>query len=69
METIMNPIEKVMTTRTTEFKAALGVAVLVVLLLATGSSFASVWPIPVIVVVLWIIIRQVLQYRRRHHAG
>ncbi|MGO9959338.1 MAG: hypothetical protein ACLP50_25760 [Solirubrobacteraceae bacterium] len=61
----MNPIEKVMTKRSTAFKVALAVAVLVVLLLATGSSVGSVWLIPVIVAVLWIIVQQGLRYR--HH--
>jgi dolichol kinase len=61
----MNPIEKVMTKRSTESKVVLAVAALVVLLLATGSSVGSVWPIPVIVVVLWITIQQSLRYR--HH--
>jgi hypothetical protein len=61
----MNPIEKVMTKRSTEFKVVLAVVALVVVLLATGSSVGSVWPIPVIVVVLWITIQQSLRYR--HH--
>jgi dolichol kinase len=65
LEPVMNPIEKVMTKRSTEFKVALAVAVLVVLLLATGSSVGSVWPIAVIVVVLWITFQQGLRYR--HH--
>jgi hypothetical protein len=60
----MNPIEKVMTKRSTESKVVLAVAALVVLLLATGSSVGSVWPIPVIVVVLWITFQQGLRYRR-----
>ena len=42
----MNPIEKVMTKRSTEFKVVLAVAALIVLLLATGASIGSVWPIP-----------------------
>jgi hypothetical protein len=61
----MNPIEEVMTKRSTEFKVVLAVAALVVVLLATGSSVGSVWPIPVIVVVLWITLQQSLRYR--HH--
>jgi hypothetical protein len=61
----MNPIEKVMTKRSTEFKVVLAVVALVVVLLATGSSVGSVWPIPVIVVVLWITLQQSLRYR--HH--
>ena len=61
----MNPIEKVMTKRSTESKVVLAVAALVVLLLATGSSVGAVWPIPVIVAVLWITFHQAL--RHRHH--
>jgi len=61
----MNPIEKVMTKRSTQFKVVLAVAVLVVLLLATGSSVGSVWPIPVIVVVLWFTLQRGLHYG--HH--
>jgi hypothetical protein len=61
----MNPIEKVMTKRSKEFKVVLAVVALVVVLLATGSSVGSVWPIPVIVVVLWITLQQSLRYR--HH--
>jgi hypothetical protein len=38
---------------------------LVVLLLAIGSSVGSVWPIPVIVIVLWCTVQQGLRYR--HH--
>ena len=65
----MNPIEKVMTKRSTEFKVALAVVALIVLLLATGASIGSVWPIPVIVLVLWITLHQGLRYRYRHHAS
>jgi hypothetical protein len=65
----MNPIEKVMTNRSTGFKVALAVAALIVLLLATGTSIGSVWPIPVIVFVLWIALHQGLRYRHRHHVS
>ena len=65
LEPVMNPIEKVMTKRSTESKVVLAVAALVVLLLATGSSVGAVWPIPVIVAVLWITFQQGL--RHRHH--
>ena len=63
----MDPIEKVMTNRSTEFKVALAVAALIILLLATGASIGSVWPIPVIVFVLWIALHRGLRYRDRHH--
>jgi fatty acid desaturase len=65
----MNPIEKVMTKRSTEFKVALAVAALIVLLLATGASIGSVWPIPVIVFILWIALQRGLRYRYRHHVS
>jgi hypothetical protein len=65
----VNPIEKVMTTRSTESKVALAVAALTVLLLAIGASLGSVWPIPVIVFVLWIALHQGLRYRHRHHVS
>jgi hypothetical protein len=63
LERSMNPIETVMTRRSTEVKVVLAVAVLVNLLLATGSSIGSPWLIPVIVVVLWIAVQQGLRYR------
>ena len=65
----MNPIEKVMTDRSTEFKIALAVAALIVLLLATGTSIGSVWPIPVIVFVLWTVLHRGLRHRYRHHVS
>lgn len=65
----MSPIEKVMTDRSTEFKIAVAVAALIVLLLATGTSIGSVWPIPVIVLVLWTVLHRGLRYRYRHHAS
>jgi hypothetical protein len=65
VEPVVNPIEKLMTKRSTGFKVVLAVAVLVVLLLAIGSSVGSVWPIPVIVIVLWFTVQQGLRYR--HH--
>ncbi len=58
-----------MTKRSTEFKVALAVAGLIVVLLATGASVASVWPIPVIVFVLWIVVHRGLRYRYRHHVS
>ena len=58
-----------MTSRSTEFKVALAVAALIILLLATGASIGSVWPIPVIVFVLWIALHQGLRYRYRQNAS
>jgi fatty acid desaturase len=65
----MNPIEKVTTNRSTEFKVALAVSALIVLLLATGASIRSVWLIPVIVFVLWILFHQALRYRSRRNVS
>ncbi len=65
----MNPIEKVMTNRITGFKVALAVAALIVLLLAMGASSGSVWPIPVIVFVLWTVLHRGLRYNYRHHVS
>ena len=45
----MNPIEKVMTKRSTSFKVALAVVALLLVLWATGSSIGSIWLIPAIV--------------------
>lgn len=69
LKTVVNPIEKVMSKRSPEFKIGLAVDVLVVLLLATGSSIGSVWLIPVIVLALWIAFQQGLRYRHRHHTS
>ena len=65
----MSPIEKVTTNRSTQFKVAVAVAALIVLLLATGASIGSVWLIPVIVFVLWILFHQGLRYRSRRHVS
>jgi membrane protein YdbS with pleckstrin-like domain len=65
LELVMNPIEKVMTKRSTEVKLVLAVAVLVILLAAIVTSIGSLWLIPLIVVVLWIAVQQGLRYR--HH--
>jgi fatty acid desaturase len=56
-----------MTQRSMESKVALAVAVLTAILLATGAPIASVWPIPVIVFVLWIVVHRGLRHRYRHH--
>ncbi len=62
----MNPIERAMTNRSTAFKAVLAVAALLVILWATGSSFGSLWPIPVIVLVLWLVMQTTIRVRHRH---
>ena len=65
----MNPIEKVMANRSSNFKLAVAVALLVLVLWATGSAVQSLWVTPVIIVVLWIAIQLGLGYRRRHHGA
>jgi hypothetical protein len=62
----MNPIEKVMVSRSTPFTVALAVVALVLVLWATGSSFGSIWPIPIIVFVLWVAIQMFLRLRHAH---
>jgi len=65
----MNPIEKVMVSRSSSFKLAVAVAALVLILWATGSSIQSLWITPVIIFALWIAIQLGLGYRHRHHAA
>ena len=62
----MNPIEKVMTKRSTSFKVALAVVALLLVLWATGSSIGSIWLIPAIVFVLWTAIQLSLRFRHGH---
>ena len=64
----MNPIEKVMASRSLHIKLAVAVALLVLVLWATGSEVQSLWITPVIIVVAWIAIQFGLRYRHRHHA-
>jgi hypothetical protein len=59
----MNPIEKVMTKRSTHFKVALAVAVLVLVLWLTGSSLQSLWVTPMVVIALWIAVQSGMRYR------
>jgi hypothetical protein len=65
----MNPIEKIMVSRSSHYKLALAVMALVLVLWATGSSLPSLWITPVIIFVLWIAIRLGLGYRRRRHGA
>ncbi|MGP7998913.1 MAG: hypothetical protein ACLPKI_16585 [Streptosporangiaceae bacterium] len=65
----MNPIEKVMVSRSSFFKLAVAVAALVLVLWATGSSIPWLWITPVIIFVLWIAIQLGLRYRHWHHAA
>jgi hypothetical protein len=65
----MNPIEKVMVRRSTHFKLAVAVALLVMVLWATGSAVQSLWITPVIIIVLWIAIQLGLGYHHRHHSA
>lgn len=65
----MNPIEKLNVNRSNSFKLAMAVAALVLVLWATGSSFASLWITPAIIFVLWTALQVRLGYRRRHHGA
>ena len=65
----MNPIEKVMVSRSSFFKLAVAVVALVLVMWATGSSLPSLWITPVIILVLWIAIQLGLGYRHRHHGA
>jgi O-antigen ligase len=60
----MNPIAQVMVKRSSHFKLALAVVVLV--LWASGSAIQSLWITPVVIIVLWIVIQLGLRYRHRH---
>jgi hypothetical protein len=61
----MNGIERVMTNRSTAFKVALAVVALLVVLWASGASVGSIWPIPVIVLILWVGIQMAIRVRQR----
>ena len=65
----MYPIEKVMASRSSHVKLAVAVAVLVVVLWATGSAVQTLWVTPVIIFVLWTAIQLGLGYHRRHHGA
>ena len=65
----MNPIEKVMVNRSPQFKLAVAVALLVLVLWATGSAVQSLWITPLVIVVLWIAIQLGLGYRHRRHGA
>ena len=65
----MNPIEKVMVNRSSQFKLAVAVALLVLVLWATGSAVQSMWITPLVIVVLWIAIQLGLGYRHRRHGA
>ncbi|MDQ2875093.1 MAG: hypothetical protein M3Y33_09995 [Actinomycetota bacterium] len=65
----MKPIERVMVRRSSHFKLALAVAVLVLVLWISGSPVQSLWITPAIILILWIAIQFGLGYRHRHHAA
>lgn len=65
----MNPIEKVMVNRRQHFKVAVAVAVLILVLWASGSPVQSLWLTPLIIFVLWIAIQLGLSYHNRQHAA
>ena len=61
----MNAVEKVMVDRSSHVKLAAAVALLVVVLWATGSPIRALWMTPVIIFGLWIAIQLGLGYHRR----
>jgi O-antigen ligase len=63
----MNPIEKVMTARSTHVKLAVAVAALVLVLWATGSAVQSLWLTPIIIAAAWIALQVGLGHRHRNH--
>jgi fatty acid desaturase len=65
----MNRIEKVMTRRSSHFKLAVAVLVLVLVLWAAGSAIQSLWIAPLVIVVLWVVIQLGLGYRHRRHGA
>jgi hypothetical protein len=65
----MNPIEKVMAGRSSHVKLAVAVALLVLVLWATGSAVQTLWITPAVIVVLWISIQLGLGYRHRRHGA
>jgi hypothetical protein len=65
----MNPVEKVMVNRSSQFKLAVAVALPVLVLWATGSAVQSLWITPLVIVVLWIAIQLGLGYRHRRHGA
>jgi O-antigen ligase len=65
-EADMNPIEKMMTKRSTLLKVGLALVTLLLILWATGSTIGSIWLIPVIVLILWIAIQVALRLRHSH---
>ena len=67
LEAVMNPIEKVTVKRSRHFKVA--VAVLVLVLWASGSPVQSLWLTPTIVFVLWVAIQLGWGYHDRHRTA
>ena len=65
----MNPIEKVMASRSSNFKLALAVAALMLVLWATGSAVQSLWITAVIIFIAWIAIQLSLRHRHRHNGA
>jgi hypothetical protein len=61
----MDSIERVMSNRSTAFKVTLAVVALLLVLWATGSTLGSIWPIPVIVFVLWTVMQMAIRLRHR----
>lgn len=58
-----------MVERSSHVKLALAVALLVLVLWATGSAVRALWMTPVIIFGLWIAIQLGLSYHRRRHGA
>ena len=65
----MNPVRKVVADRSSHVKLAVAVAMLVLVLWATGSAVRALWMTPVIILGLWITIQLGLAHRRRRHGA
>jgi hypothetical protein len=65
----MNPIQRLLAPRSSLFKLALALAALVLVLWAVGSSLASLWITPVVVLGFWIAMQTGRRYAHRRHGA
>jgi hypothetical protein len=63
----VNQIENLMVQRSSQFKLAVAVVALVLVLWVSGSSLESLWMTPVIIFVLWVTIQLGFGYLHRRH--
>jgi diacylglycerol kinase len=63
----VNQIENLMVQRSSQFKLAVAVVALVLVLWISGSSLESLWMTPVIIFVLWVTIQVGFGYLHRRH--